>query len=143
MSKIVFVAIFLCITHSSWAQTPTEEKIAAWPSKKNLLLIDTLMTVSGFENYFVFYCEKKIEIDASINKWDSTEIQRRKSKISFADFKDFTIYNSFAVMSTKDLHQFITFCRNSENPKTIPSWILDNYPQIRNNLPLFVTRYLE
>ena len=142
MNKIILLSLFLCTACVSLAQNPTEI-IAAWPNKKNLVLIDTLMLISKFDKYFTFYCEKKIEISALENKWDSTEIYRRKSKVSFTDFKDFTVYNALSFTNTKELQQFITFCKNSEKPRTLPFLILDKYPVIRNNLPLFVTRYLE
>ena len=143
MNNIIFLTLFLFFSLSVRAQTSPEQIIAASPSQKNIMLIDTLLSVSRFDKYFVFYCNKKIDISATSNKWDSTEIQRRKSKVNFADFKDYTIYNAFAFLTTKELQQFIAFCENSEKPNTIPALILEKYPQIRDNLILFVKRYLE
>ena len=72
------------------------------PTTEQEKLIDELIIVTHFEDFFNQYCNNLIDETAESKKWSAAKIKNKKNKIQFADFR-FTIYNNYASIKTEDL----------------------------------------
>ncbi len=100
------------------------------------------MEVSRFKEYFIKYCDKKIDNAADINKWTFDQARDRKLKVNFDDFKEYTIYNWFSILSKDELLELISII-SKLNEKNKYSTFLISHEGIQNNLELFVEKYLK
>lgn len=142
MGKTVVTILLFLITQSVAAQDTAEYKIAAWPKVENILWIDSLLTVTGYEEYFKEYCIKAIQKKAVTAKWDSTVIKGRVTLIDFKAFKDYTIYNALSSYTQAEFKMYIRAIKELRKEKPYPTAIHKlGHGIIESNLALFVKRY--
>ena len=134
---IIALFIFL-VPFSSNAQSAPA---AAMPDTENKILIDSLMKITKYKEYFQSYCDRQIDNAAKQNNWDEDVVRRKKLSVSFTDFKEYTIYNWFSSLKKGDLENLITLFQKLNTNKY--SAFLVTHSGIQTNLELFVTRYLE
>lgn len=103
--KNIFFTITLFISSLAFSQELDPPTIAM-PSEANKILIDELIRVTEFENYFTNYCKNKIEQAAKEKRWSEKKKQETIRSIDFKYFKD-SIYNTFASDSMEDLNKII------------------------------------
>ena len=116
--------------------------VAAGPTVSNRVLIDTLLEVTRFKSYFNNFRDSLLEAAAGEKKWDSLEIESRRLKISYDDFKKTTIYNEYSSFTEQQIQYLINYCRRIRDPNELSQMILKYGPFIQYNLDLLVKRYI-
>ncbi|ALR30731.1 hypothetical protein ATE47_09410 [Chryseobacterium sp. IHB B 17019] len=102
MKNILLLLTFF-VASFALAQAPPPPSM---PTEDNKILIDELIKVTEFENYFNSYCKNKVEQTAKENNWDDKKKQEIMKSIHFSQFTD-TIYNNFARNTKEDLKSII------------------------------------
>lgn len=102
MKNILLLLTFF-VASFALAQAPPPPSM---PTEDNKILIDELIKVTEFENYFNSYCKNKVEQTAKENNWDDKKKQEIMKSIYFSQFTD-TIYNNFARNTKEDLKSII------------------------------------
>lgn len=113
------------------------------PTNENEILIDELIKVTEFENYFNSYCKNKVEQTAKENNWDDKKKQEIIESINFERFATNTIYNNFARNTKEDLEEIINLIKKLNQKRNLPSTklIVSNL-MIQNNLEGYVRSLL-
>jgi len=114
------------------------------PSKENEVLINELIKVTEFENYFYSYCKNKVEQTAKENNWDDKKKQDIIKSIRFEGFATNTIYNNFARNTKEDLEETISLIKKLNQKRNLSSTklIVSNL-MIQNNLEGYVKSLLK
>lgn len=112
------------------------------PTKEHKAFVDTLIFVSHYEVFFHQYCESKIVKEANRRKWDIEEVQKRKDKINFTDYKNRIMYRSYLDFTDNEMQTTINFFRllNAKRNEFHYYFIADN--MIINNLDGYINSYL-
>lgn len=140
MKNILLLLTFFA-TSFTFAQAPPPPSM---PTEDNKILIDELIKVTEFENYFNSYCKDKIEQAAKEKNWDDKKKQEIIESIDFKRFATNTIYNNFARNTKEDLEEIISLIkklnqkRNLSSTKLIVSNLL-----MQNNLEGYVKALLK
>ncbi|UMQ41178.1 hypothetical protein MKS83_17465 [Chryseobacterium sp. Y16C] len=115
MKNILFVLTF-CISSFVIAQESAPPPPAE-PTPENKILIDELIKVTEYENYFNNYCKNKVEQAAQEGNWNE---KRKKEIIESIKFKYFNnaIYNAFASDSKENLNQAIVLFKNLNSQRS-------------------------
>lgn len=114
----------------------------AMPSEANSILIDSLIKVTGHEQFFIEYCTKKVKEQAIIDKWPSFQTEKILKSIKFKYYDD-TIYNSYADYSAEELRKLLEALKIIN--KKANSWtlfILTNN-MMQSNLDVFVESLIQ
>jgi len=138
MKPFLIAFILLLTSLSSKAQSAPA---VAMPDQGNKILIDSLMKVTKYKDYFQSYCDRQIDHAAKQNSWDEDLIRKRKLSVSFNDFKEYTVYNWFSSLKKEDLINLITVFQKLNAGKY--STFLVTHSGIQSNLELFVEQYLK
>lgn len=138
MKSILIFFFFFLVPFSSKSQSAPA---AAMPNDESKILIDSLMKITRYKEYFQSYCDRQIDNAAKQNNWNEDVVRRKKLSVSFNDFKEYTIYNWFSSLKKEDLESLITLFQKLNTNKY--SAFLVTHSGIQSNLELFVTRYLE
>ncbi|KFF09929.1 hypothetical protein IW15_22015 [Chryseobacterium soli] len=113
------------------------------PTNENKILIDKLIKVTDFEDYFNNYCKKKIEQTAKENNWDDKKKQEIVNSVNFERFNA-TIYNAFARDSKENLEDMIVLFRKlNENHNSSMIKLIPINAMIQYSLEGFVERLVE
>ncbi len=114
------------------------------PTKENEVLINELIKVTEFENYFYSYCKNKVEQSAKENNWDDKKKQDIIKSIRFEGFATNTIYNNFARNTKEDLEETISLIKKLNQKRNLSSTklIVSNL-MIQNNLEGYVKSLLK
>jgi hypothetical protein len=115
MKQIFFILAF-CVSSFAIAQELAPPPVAV-PNADNKILIDELIKVTEFENYFYNYCKNKVEQVAKENNWDEKKKQEIIESIKFKYF-DHSIYNAFASENKETLNNAIALFKNINNKKS-------------------------
>jgi hypothetical protein len=139
MKNILFILAFF-IYSFALAQAPPAPSM---PSGDNKVLIDKLIKVTEFENYFTQYCKYKIEQSAKENNWEDKKKQETIKSIDFSIFTD-TIYNNFARNTKEDLEEIIALLIKLNNKENLSStkFIITN-ALIQKNLEGYIKALLK
>jgi len=78
---------------------------------KNQSIIDEIIKVTEFENYFNQYCERKIKLEANKARWDDNTTEKVIRSVNFKFYKS-SIYNAFAFDSEKNLKDILELFKN-------------------------------
>ncbi len=141
--KLFILALFLlAVANVAAAQSAPAAPAAAMPNSGNAVLIDSLMTVSRYKEYFVTFCDRQIDKAAKAKNWNFDQTRERKLKVNFDAFKKYTIYNWFSGLTRQELLELIAIVTklNSKNPY---SSFLFTHEGVQSNLELFVEGYLK
>lgn len=138
MKNILYI-LFFCISSVLFAQSPPPPSI---PTVDNKILIDELITVTEFENYFNNYCKSKVEQTAKENNWDDKKKQEIINSIKFKYFAD-TIYNAFASDSVKNLQLTIRLFTELNATRSTMTKLVPINPMIQYNIEGFVKSLLQ
>ena len=112
MKKFLVILSF-CISSLIIAQAPPPPSV---PTEDNKVLIDELIRVTEFENYFNNYCKTKVEQAAKENNWDEKKKHEISNSINFRYFKG-SIYNSFSSDSKETLHNAVILFKNMNSTR--------------------------
>ncbi len=139
MKNIVFILTFF-VTSFVLAQAPPPPSM---PTDNNKILIDQLIKITEFENYFTEYCKNKVEQSAKENNWDDKKKQEIIKSIDFSRFTN-TIYNNFARNTKEDLKETIALLEKMNKKRNLTSskLVISNL-MIQNNLEGYVKALLE
>lgn len=91
------------------------------PTADNAILIDELIKVTEFENYFNSYCKNKVEQKAKENNWDEKKKQEIIKSIRFESFAKNTIYNVFSRNTKEDLEETIILLKKLNQKRNLSS----------------------
>ncbi len=138
MKSILIVFFFFLAPFYSKSQSAPA---TAMPNNESKILIDSLMKITRYKEYFLSYCDRQIDNAAKQNNWDEDLIRRKKLSVSFSDFTEYTVYNWFSSLKKEDLTSLITIFQKLNTNKY--SAFLVTHSGIQSNLELFVKRYLE
>jgi hypothetical protein len=138
MKNILLLLTFF-VTSFAFAQAPPPPSM---PTDDNKVLIDELIKVTEFENYFTEYCKNKIEQSAKDNNWDDKKKQEIIKSIDFSIFTD-TIYNNFTRNTKEDLEETIALLQKINKNRNLSStkFIVTNL-MMQNNLEGYVKALL-
>lgn len=138
MKNILLLLTFF-VTSFALAQAPPPPSM---PTEHNKILINELIKVTDFENYFNNYCKNKVEQTAKENNWDYKKKQEIIKSIRFNEFTD-NIYNNFARNTKEDLEEIITLIKKLNQKRNLSSTklIVSNL-MIQNNLEGYVKSLL-
>ncbi|MDO3427293.1 hypothetical protein QWT87_20645 [Chryseobacterium sp. APV1] len=138
MKNILLLLTFF-ISSVAFAQAPPPPSM---PTADKQILIDELIKVTEFENYFNSYCKNKVEQTAKENNWDDKKKQEIIKSIHFSQFTD-TIYNNFARNTKEDLEETISLIKKLNQKRNLSSTklIVSNF-MIQNNLEGYVRSLL-
>lgn len=139
MKKIIVLFSLFSISIISAQVAPPPPSI---PTKENEVLINELIKVTEFENYFYSYCKNKVEQAAKESNWDDKKKQEIIKSIDFSRFTD-TIYNNFARNTKEDLEETISLIKKLNQKRNLSSTklIVSNFI-IQNNLEGYVRALL-
>ncbi|MGC4129791.1 MAG: hypothetical protein QM564_09595 [Bergeyella sp.] len=138
--KNFITAFLLFITISVFAQNPPPPSM---PAEDNKILIDKLIKVTEFENYFNNYCKNKVEQTAKENNWDEKKKQEIIKSIDFENFTN-TIYNVFSRNTKNDLEDTITLLEKlNQKRNLISSKLIVSNLMMQNNLEGYVKALLK
>lgn len=104
--KQIFLLFVLCAFSLFKAQDLTSPPATVSNTIKNNSIIDEIIKVTEFENYFVQYCERKIKMEATKAVWDEKKTSKIIKSINFKFYRS-SIYNAFAFDSEKDLKDIL------------------------------------
>ncbi|WP_131368609.1 hypothetical protein [Chryseobacterium soli] len=136
---IVFFSLFAISLCSAQVAPPPP----SMPTNENKILIDKLIKVTDFEDYFNNYCKKKIEQTAKENNWDDKKKQEIVNSVNFERFNA-TIYNAFARDSKENLEDMIVLFRKlNENHNSSMIKLIPINAMIQYSLEGFVERLVE
>lgn len=137
--KNILTILSLMIISLISAQAPPPPSM---PTNENKVLIDELIKVTEFENYFNSYCKNKVEQAAKENNWDDKKKQEIIKSIHFSQFTD-NIYNNFARNTKEDLEETISLIKKLNQKRNLSSTklIVSNF-MIQNNLDGYVRSLL-
>lgn len=140
MKNIVLLLIFF-ISSVAFSQAPPSPSM---PTADNEKLIDELIKVTEFENYFNSYCKNKVEQTAKENNWDDKKKQEIIKSINFERFATNTIYNNFARNTKEDLEEIISLIKKLNQKRNLSSTklIVSNF-MIQTNLEGYVKALLK
>lgn len=138
--KNILLLLTLFISSVAFAQAPPPPSM---PTADNEKLINELIKVTEFENYFNSYCKNKVEQTAKENNWDEKKKQEIIKSINFERFATNTIYNNFARNTKEDLEETISLIKKLNKKRNLSSTklILSNF-MIQNNLEGYVKALL-
>ena len=107
----------------------------AAPTADNKVLIDELIKVTEYENFFKQYCLMKIRRVSYEQKW--TE-EYKKDVIESINFKYYlgTIYNAFSFTEKKDLQRMVDFYKEINKTARHHKYVITN-EMMANNLEGF------
>lgn len=138
--KIITLITFLLIINSPVKSQSAPA--ASQPGIENKILIDSLMSVSKYDEYFIQFCDRQIDNAAKSNKWTFEQTRTRKLNVNFDEFKKYTIYNWFSTLSSQELSDLINVI-GKLNSKNKYSSFLITHSGVQSNLELFVKEYLK
>ena len=132
MRKIILLSLLLSVLTIYGQQNPPPP---AKPNSENKILIDDLIKVTEYENFFNQYCLMKIRRVSNEEKW--TE-KHKKDIIESIKFKYFsgTIYNAFSFTPNSELKEMIEFYRKINKTAKYHKYIIAN-EMMMNNLEGF------
>lgn len=136
---LIFFSLFTISFFSAQIGPPPP----SMPTTNNAILIDELIKVTEFENYFNSYCKNKVEQKAKESNWDESKKREIIKSINFERFATNTIYNNFARTSKKDLESTIQIFRMLNKKENLSStkFIITN-SLIQSNLDGYVKALL-
>ena len=107
----------------------------ATPTRDNKVLIDELIKVTEYENFFKQYCLMKIRRVSYEQKWTD---EYKKNVTESIDFKYYlgTIYNAFSFTDKKELQTMIDFYREINKTAKHHKYLITN-EMMANNLEGF------
>ncbi|UOU98177.1 hypothetical protein MUU74_17035 [Chryseobacterium daecheongense] len=139
MKNIVLLLTFFA-TSFVFAQAPPPPSM---PTADNEKLINELIKVTEFENYFTNYCKNKVEQTAKENNWDDKKKQEIINSINFGSFTN-TIYNVFARNTKEDLEETISLLKKlNQKRNLISSKLVVSNLMMQNNLEGYVKSLLK
>jgi len=139
MKNILLLLTFF-VTSFAFAQAPPPPSM---PTNDNKVLIDELIKVTEFENYFTEYCKNKVEQAAKESNWEDGKTQQIIESIKFKYFSN-SIYNAFAVDSKENLSKtIILFKSMNENRKDSILKMIPINAMIQFNLDGFAKSIIE
>ncbi len=117
MKKIILFLSLFSITIASAQLAPPPPSM---PTADNKILIDELIKVTEFENYFNSYCKNRIELEAKNKNWDENKRNKIISSINYEKFTN-TIYNVFSRDSKGELEEIITLFKKLNKKRNLLS----------------------
>ncbi|MFV0210130.1 hypothetical protein OBK13_13165 [Empedobacter falsenii] len=132
MKKLFYLFLVLISINTYSQQNPPP---VAKPTSDNKVLIDELIKVTEYENFFKQYCLMKIRRVSYTEKW--TE-EYKKDVIESIKFKYYidTIYNAFSFTDKNDLLKMINFYRDVNKNAKHHKYVITN-EMMANNLEGF------
>lgn len=128
-------ALFCSIMVYSQDSLPPPE---AMPSEEEMVLIDVLLEISGFEIYFVQRATDGIEEMLWQKKWSEKQVLERKKRISYEEFlKNNNMYNLLSMLTKKELEELINFSRKMNERYTEPK-VFFTTPLIESRINSFI-----
>ncbi len=139
--KNILLLLSFFVTSLAFAQAPPPP---ATPTADNQILIDELIKVTEFENYFTSYCKNKVDQTAKENNWDDQKKQDIIKSINFKEFATNTIYNNFARNTKEDLEETIRLMKKLNQKRNLFSTklIVSNF-MIQNSLEGYVKSLIQ
>lgn len=132
MKKIIYLFLIL-ISFKIYAQQSPPP--VAKPTENNKVLIDELIKVTEYENFFKQYCLMKIRRVAYEQKWTEEYKKEVTESINFKYYID-TIYNAFSFTDKKDLIKMINFYKDINKNAKFHKYVITN-EMMANNLEGF------
>ena len=126
--------LFLLLISINVCSQQNPPPVAA-PTEDNKILIDELIKVTEYENFFKQYCLMKIRRVSYEQKWTD---EYKKTVTESIDFKYYlgTIYNAFSFTDKKDLQRMIDFYREINKTAKHHKYVITN-EMMANNLEGF------
>ncbi|WP_265131037.1 hypothetical protein [Chryseobacterium oranimense] len=104
--KHLFFYFFLCAGSLVKAQEISPPPITASTSQTKSIIIDEIITVTDFENYFNEYCKRKIDQKAKEDSWDKNKTNKTIQSVDFKFYRP-SIYNAFAFDNEENLKEIL------------------------------------
>jgi hypothetical protein len=137
--KLVFIIFALfSISINSYAQNGPPPPPAE-PTSKNAKLIDEIIILSKYEEYFKICVYNAISKIAIEKKWSDEKIKAQRKIVNFDDFKE-TIYNNCAFYTPEELLLLKKFY-TSLNKRNRNDTLIFISPMIQSNLEVYISRF--
>ncbi len=104
--KHLFFYFFLCAVSLVKAQEISPPAITASNSHTKSIIIDEIIKVTDFENYFNEYCKRKINQKAKEDSWDKNKTNKTIQSVDFKFYQP-SIYNAFAFDDEENLKEIL------------------------------------
>lgn len=130
------VSAFFCsmMVYSQDSLPPPE----AMPGEEEMVLIDVLLEISGFETYFIQRATDGIEEMSWQRKWSEKQVSERKKRISYEEFlKNANMYNVLSDLTKKELEELIDFSRKMNERYTEPKVFLPHHLLNQESIHLY------
>ncbi|MBL3548688.1 hypothetical protein [Chryseobacterium sp. KMC2] len=114
------ILIFFSLFTISFSSAQIGPPPPSMPTKENEVLINELIKVTEFENYFNSYCKSRIELEAKNKNWDENKRNRIINSINYEKFTN-TIYNVFSRDSKGELEEIITLFKKLNKKRNLLS----------------------
>jgi len=141
MKKLILLLVIITICLNASPQNTGDPPPASMPTEKNKPLIDKLISVSRFEDYFNDYCRIRINREGINKKWTKEKITKTINKINYEDFK-WNLYNYYSLFSDDELLAMINLMSKLNN-NHIESFCFISNTSIHNSLDLKIEEYLK
>ena len=132
MKKIIYLILILISTTIYSQQNPPAP---AKPNSENKILIDELIKVTDYENFFNQYCLMKIRRVSYEQKWTEEFKKDVIESIKFKYYLD-TIYNAFSFTDRNELQKMIDFYKEVNKNAKNHKYVITN-EMMANNLEGF------
>lgn len=139
--QFLIILTLVLISFESKGQTYEEPPKMAMVSNENKPLVDKIIEITEYENYFNNYCLNIIKETEKKEKWTKEKSNSVRSKINFSKFKVLKIYNWLASYSTKELKELIELYEK-DNKKKKKNIIVDN-ANIKQHLEWYVQELIK
>ena len=132
MKKLFYLFLILISIKIYSQQSPPP---IAKPTSDNKVLIDELIKVTEYENFFTQYCLMKIRRVSYAEKWTEQYKKDVTESIKFKYYID-TIYNAFSFTDKNDLLKMIAFYKDVNKNAKHHKYVITN-EMMANNLEGF------
>ncbi|MGH1518678.1 hypothetical protein [Chryseobacterium sp. JK1] len=139
--KKLFFYFLLCLVSLVHAQEVSPPSIK--PSNTNAVIVDEIIKITDFENYFTEYCKRKINQKAKEGAWEKNKTNRIIQSVNFKYYKP-SIYNAFAFDTEENLKETLElFKRLNENRQHSMSKIFPFDALLQYNLEGYVQMVID
>ena len=141
MKNIVLLLFLTLIFSNAIAQVEVAAPEELQPNEEDKIFIDSIIMVTGYEDYFYNIGKIFIERYAQLNKWNKNKTNKTVSDLDFYYFKR-TIYNLFAQYKSDELRKIIYLFQDLNKGNS--SWkLLITDEMVESNLNVYLNAVIQ
>lgn len=142
MQLIKLTCFLFLLIGASFSGFCQSELDVAMPDEENALLIDKIIEITQYKQYYNHYCTARVQEYAQAHSWTKAQTAEILKSIRFRDFAS-SIHNNFAIYTNEQLSNLLQALTAMVNQaKYRGSFILIN-EVLQNNLDVMVNSIIQ